>query len=1425
LWESGGSNPVLTKSADVTSLIGASGITTWRPGEFKKVNLGPGIAEISGDVAMSVTRMDGNYALRMNLEPDASGWGGQLFVVSTPEGSVSGYVRYDQDKGVYQIQTNEFATLQVNRIPLETLICSTNTSTDVQMDGMPTAEQTPEGIAVAAASSSEVPQITYKQTGIIRKPQTSNYQNYNLVFDISPPAKVATQITYALNSRSATSGTDFVAKTGTIQIQQNASAFALPIQILGGNRANYDKTLEVSFSETPDLIQSTPATITLKGYATAVYAPQPAPPMAPDGTQGLIPIWSSKPTATKVIYLEFGGATLTGTAWNTINDPVVSASIRDKYGDLGLQKMWEIVSNAYAAFNVNVTTDKLLYLNTANANKVWVLFTQERDALYGQAAGGVAILGSFGNPAYQPALAFTDWTTFPDFMGLVAAHETGHTFGLHHDGLLSPLTEYYGQSGTGNYTWGPWMGSSYNSKFNQWSAGEYYSASNTENDVAIISAITGYVTDEAGTSPANAVTVIPSTTANTIGTISTAIDKDYYKLTPATGRILKIYVGRACVSDSSIFLGLRLLTSTGVVSIPSTDAGWAPTATGTTWTGIPPAGALVIEVSGIGTGNPLLAPTGNFGVSGFTNYGSIGKYALNVAYAITPPTVTINQAATQADPINISPVNFTVVFSEAVSDFATGDVTITGTATGTKTATVTGSGTTYNVAVSGLSGSGTVIASIASGIAHDADGDPNAASTSTDNSVTYDISPPTVTINQAAAQADPTNGTLINFTVVFSKAVADFEAGDVTITGTAPGIKTATVTGSGTTYNVAVSGATGTGTVIVAIAAGAAHDTIGNPNVASTSTDNTVTYDISPPTVSINQGIAQSDPTSALPINFTAVFSKPVADFATGDVAITGTATGTKTAVVTGGGTTYNVAVSGVTGTGTVVASVAASVAHDAAGNPNAASTSTDNTVNYDITPPAVTINQASAQADPTNISTINFTVQFSKSVNDFATGDAIISGTAPGAKTATVTGSGTTYNLAVTGLTGSGTVIGTVAPGVAHDALGNGNTASTSTDNSVTYDISPPTVTINQATAQADPTNGSLINFTVVFNKPVTDFETGDVTITGTAPGTKTATVTGSGTTYNVAVSGMTDNGTVIASIAPDVAHDAFGYANVTSTSTDNAVNYDITPPTVTINQAAAQADPTGVSPINFTAVFSKPVTDFTSGDVTISGTATGTKTATVTGSGTTYNVSVGGATGNGTVIVDIAAGATHDVSGNANTSSTSTDNTVTRDMAYPRVTITKASTQATPTNSSPINFTVAFTEVVVGFTAAGLTITGTTPGIKTATVTGSGATYNVAVSGMTGSGDVTISIPDFAAHDLAGNPSYASNSLTISYDIIPPTVTINQAPGQTDPTKGLPIAFTAVFSKWMADFDATDVTISGTAPGVKTDILGLND
>src|SRR2546430_4130696 len=94
---------------------------------------------------------------------------------------------------------------------------------------------------------------------------------------------------------------------------------------------------------------------------------------------------------------------------------------------------------------------------------------------------------------------------------------------------------------------------------------------------------------------------------------------------------------------------------------------------------------------------------------------------------------------------------------------------------------------------------------------------------------------------------------------------------------------------------------------------------------------------------------------------------------------------------------------------------------------------------------PSVTSNQAGAQSDPTNTSPINFTVVFSESVTGFTAPSVHLSGTA-GATTAIVTGSGTSYNVAVSGMTTSGTVIATIVQNAAQGTAANNSTASTST-------------------------------------------------------------------------------------------------------------------------------------------------------------------------------------------------------------------------------------------------------------------------------------------------------------------------------------------------------------------------------------------
>src|SRR5262245_25238797 len=214
--------------------------------------------------------------------------------------------------------------------------------------------------------------------------------------------------------------------------------------------------------------------------------------------------------------------------------------------------------------------------------------------------------------------------------------------------------------------------------------------------------------------------------------------------------------------------------------------------------------------------------------------------------------------------------------------------------------------------------------------------------------------PLTVSINQAPTQADPTSGSKIVFNVVFSTPVTGFTSSDVKFTGsTAGGTLVATVTGSGAKYTVEVTGMTTSGNVVVSIPAASAINARGQKNLASVSKDKQVTFDSGAPTVTINQGTSQFDPTNSTTITFNVVFSENVTGFAGSDVSFAGsTVGGTLVANVTGSGKSYTVNVTGMTGNGAVVASIGAGAANDLAGNASTASTSTDNTVTFTSSAP-----------------------------------------------------------------------------------------------------------------------------------------------------------------------------------------------------------------------------------------------------------------------------------------------------------------------------------------------------------------------------------------------------------------------------------------------------------------------------------------
>ena len=440
---------------------------------------------------------------------------------------------------------------------------------------------------------------------------------------------------------------------------------------------------------------------------------------------------------------------------------------------------------------------------------------------------------------------------------------------------------------------------------------------------------------------------------------------------------------------------------------------------------------------------------------------SLSGPSLTVVFDGTRPSASIVQPG-QVDPTRVLPITFTVAFSEAVFGFDPSDISLAGSSAGVSGAyvSVTGSGALYAIQVSNVTSDGTVVVNLPQDAVHDIAGNTNTAATAVDNTVLYDTTAPTVAINQAAAQIDPTRSTPINFTVIFSEPVTGFTSADVSLAGSTANVASASklITGSGTTYNVAVSGVSSNGGVVVAtIPALGAQDTVGNLNVASTSTDNVVTLDNVSPTVTINQGSGQPDPTNQSPVNYTVIFSEPVTGFAANDVSLTSSSFFVSGAVitVTGGGTTYNVAVSNVSSNGGILrAAVLSSAAVDGLGNSSFASTSTDNSIFLDNIAPTVSINQAISQSDPAYAQPIVFQVFFNELVTGFTSADISLAGSTANVSAANVVVSGSlnAYTVSVSNILTTGSVKASVALGAAQDATGNPSLAATTADNSVSF-------------------------------------------------------------------------------------------------------------------------------------------------------------------------------------------------------------------------------------------------------------------------------------------------------------------------------------------------------------------------------------
>ncbi|MBL9189970.1 MAG: immunoglobulin domain-containing protein, partial [Opitutaceae bacterium] len=433
----------------------------------------------------------------------------------------------------------------------------------------------------------------------------------------------------------------------------------------------------------------------------------------------------SLPGASKVIYLDFNGHTTAGTIWNSsfTNGSAINSAAFDLDGDpltfsaterAVITGIWKRVTEDFAPFAVNVTTqdpgvEALRKANTGDqAFGIRVVISPSN--WYNNGAGGVGYVGSFSWDSDTPVFVFTQQLVNAEkYIAEAVSHEVGHSTGLNHDGLTGAnATEYY----TGQGDWAPIMGLGYYASVTQFSRGEYQNASNTEDDLAIISSFIPYATDDHGntTATASALTVNGLGVVADGGTIERSTDVDMFRFGSGTG-LLALAI-QSPSPEANLNLRVELLDAGGGTLQTSN-----PTGMSAAISRVMTSGTYYLRVSGEGEGVPL--------TNGYSSYGSLGNYLITGTVSINLPPIAIVGASQTSGAAPLT-VNFSSAGSTdpdgTIASYAwnfgngatasTANPSYTYTTAGSFTATLTvtdNSGATHSANV-GISVTGSVVA-------------------------------------------------------------------------------------------------------------------------------------------------------------------------------------------------------------------------------------------------------------------------------------------------------------------------------------------------------------------------------------------------------------------------------------------------------------------------------------------------------------------------------------------------------------------------------------------------------------------------------------------------------------------------------------------------------------------------------------------
>ena len=313
-----------------------------------------------------------------------------------------------------------------------------------------------------------------------------------------------------------------------------------------------------------------------------------------------------------------------------------------------------------------------------------------------------------------------------------------------------------------------------------------------------------------------------------------------------------------------------------------------------------------------------------------------------------------------------------------------------------------------------------------------------------------------------------------------------------------------------------------------------------------------------------------------------------------------------------------------------------------------------------------------------------------------------------------------------------------------------------------------------------------------ITFSEAVTGFEQGEVTVGNGA----VTDFSGSGTSYTATIAPVA-TGMVTVDVAAGAAVDSGNVGNMA------AIQYGVE---ADLEVPVRIDGPSGSVRNRFTVTitFSRPVTGFEKGDVTV---ANGT-VASFSGSEAAYQVGIVPTVGRGKVTVDVAAGVAVDADGFDNKAAQySVEATV--NLPVPLV-----AGPARPQNG-PFDVTITFSYSVVEFEKADVTV-------QNGTVTafsGSGARYKATID-PSATGTVSVSVPENVANSEAAaragdySPNLASAVFEVEADFDRPLMGVGSPlcchPGTNFVVVRGPFEVWYTFSEPVTGFEPGDVTVS---------------